>query len=206
VRLGTLNSPDQPCCSKRSFRDRVHSPAHFLRRPIALDVVAGKTTGHQVLPLVFPAARARHNVINGGGRPATVSASVGVSAQYPPARNRNMAIVRHLDISGEDDYGGSLPRTIHTSHRVALITFDHYRSTVHHQHERSAKRHHGQWLISRVQHQRPARSPLGGHYFSDATHAQAPLTQKTPSKIDGVEEYRDVGHPTEGRMANNIRK
>ena len=190
MRLGTLNSPDQPCCSKRSFRDRVHSPAHFLRRPIALDVVAGKTTG-QVLPLVFPAARARHNVINGGGRPATVSASVGVSAQYPPARNRNMAIVRHLDISGEDDYGGSLPRTIHTSHRVALITFDHYRSTVHHQHERSAKRH---------------RSPLGGHYFSDATHAQAPLTQKTPSKIDGVEEYRDVGHPTEGRMANNIRK
>jgi hypothetical protein len=192
MRLGTLNSPDQPCCSERSFRDRVHSPAHFLRRPIALDVVAGKTTCHQVLPLVFPAARARHNVINGGGRPATVSTPVGVSAQYPSARNRNMAIVRHLDISGEDDYRGSLPPTIHTSYRVALIAFDHYGSTVHDQHKRSAKRHHGQWLIPRVQHQRPARSPLRGYYFSDAAHAQAPLTQKTPSKINGVEEFRDV--------------
>lgn len=73
-----------------------------------------------------------------------------------------MAVVGHLHIAGQDNYGGPLPRAISASHRIALVTLDDDGATIHHEHERPSEGDDRERLIAGVEHEGSHTYLLGG--------------------------------------------
>src|SRR5271154_7467431 len=85
----------------------------FFGGAIALAIVAGVAGRHQILPGRAPAARARHDVVEGEfgsrqGRAAEL-ASVAVAQQNVLARKR-AALLRDVPVGEQADHGWNLDR------------------------------------------------------------------------------------------------
>jgi hypothetical protein len=75
---------------------------------------------------------------------------VAVAAENAASGDRDMTVVGHLHVAGEDDNGGSLPGAIGTSHRIALIALHDDGATIHDENQCSSERHDRERLIAGV--------------------------------------------------------
>jgi hypothetical protein len=152
-------------------------------------------------------------MVNCGGRVAAVGTAVSVTPENTTPGHRNMTVMGHLHIAGQHDHRRSLPRPVHAAHGMPAVTFDHDRPAIHDKNQGSPKGHYGQGFISRIEDQCPRRPkvPRWWHHNDRASHStppgsRGPLTQKTPSKIDGVPRGRKLRHPSVCLVAHRIRK
>ena len=213
MRLRTFNSAHQPGSAKRDFGWLKQTPAHFSGRPVPFAVVTRQTTRHQVFPRILSTPGARKNMINRGGSVAAIGTAVSITPEHTAPGNRNVTVVRHLDIARQHNDRGSLPRPVHAANRMPSVTFNHDGPAIHDKNQSSPKGHHRQRFISRVEYQCPRRpEALRRFDHNDRTshstppESAGPLTQKTPSKNDGVSRGRKLRHPRVGLEAHSIRK
>src|SRR5690606_16570632 len=95
ARVTALGAAHRPGATARWSRSESQLPVHLLRCAIALDVVAAQAARDEVLPRVRSSARARHHVIDRGGRLAAVAAAVIIAPQHTTPGQRHTTTHRH---------------------------------------------------------------------------------------------------------------
>lgn len=175
----------------------MHPPPHFFGCAITFEVVAPQAARHQVFPRVFSTARARDDVVNGGGLALAVCAPGPVSPKHSASGDGDASLIGKLDVSSEHDDGGALEWPRNRPHRVVVISFNDDCAVVHHQHQGPAERHHRQRFVSGVEHQGSGRRPShrrcsfckglgGGHLVTPRTTKKAlPMSWQCPALSNG---------------------
>lgn len=151
--LTLLDAHREPCGPARHARCRSQRPSEITKQPVAFDVVASEAAGDQVLPRILSAPRSRHDVVNRGGGGRAVGASIRITPQHSPSRNRNAPHIRDSYVTAQDDNTGAIERCSDRLYRMLGVYLDHRRLVVQDEHQRSSKRHNGQRLIARVEDQ-----------------------------------------------------
>jgi Zn-dependent protease with chaperone function len=106
LRIAVVGGPDQsPVHPAGHDGHAAQGPAKLLDQPVGLAVVAAHAGGDAVLPVVGPAAAARHDMIDGLGLGPAVRTQVVVPAHQRGPGQRDPAAVRHPDIATEPDHG-----------------------------------------------------------------------------------------------------